>query len=189
MQTSAAVPSSAPFVHSPLVEPSPDSMSVSDPDGQVIRLPAYAKGALPITLVKKAPFEIKAQALFTNLDRRSGSLRTPPRFAIRVVQSGQTVFHRQYSADQTSLTQALETALRWISTHLRQQRWSYLCSWPLLSLWTFSIAVGWLFEPIVGWLSFLPLFAGLPFSFYLAPQNLENAPNHCLDRRLQLGTK
>jgi TraM recognition site of TraD and TraG len=170
MQTSAAVPSSAPFVHSPLVEPSPDSMSVSDPDGQVIRLPAYTKGALPITLVKKAPFEIKAQALFTNLDRRSGSLRTPPRFAIRVVQSGQTVFHRQYSADQTSLTQALETALRWISTHLRQQRWSYLCSWPLLSLWTFSIAVGWLFEPIVGWLSFLPLFAGLPFSFYLAPK-------------------
>ena len=48
--------------------------------------------------------------------------------------------------------------------------WEYLCSWPLLSLWTFSIAVGWLFEPIVGWLSFLPLFAGLPFSFYLAPK-------------------
>jgi type IV secretory system conjugative DNA transfer VirD4/TraG family protein len=170
MQTSATVPSSAHFIHSPPIEPSPDSMSVSDPDGKVIRLPAYAKGALPITLLRKAPFEIKAQSLFTNPDHRSDALPTLTRFSIRVVQSGQTVFHRRYSAHQTSLAQALAIALRWISVRRRQERWQYICSWPLLSLWTFSIALGWLFEPIVGWFSFLPLFAGLPFSFYLAPK-------------------
>jgi hypothetical protein len=170
MQSSATVPSSAHFVDSPQVEPSPDSMSVPGPDGNLIRLPAYSKNVQPITLVKKAPFEIKAQTLFTNLDHRSDAHRTWPRFAIRIVHSGQTVFHRRYSAHQTSLTQALATALRWISARRRQVSWEYLCSWPLLSLWAFSIAVGWLFEPIVGWLSFLPLFAGLPFSFYLAPK-------------------
>jgi hypothetical protein len=145
-------------------------MSISGPDGKVIRLPAYSKNVQPITLLKKAPFEIKAQTLFTNLDHQSDAHRTRPRFAIRIVQSGQTVFYRQYLAHQTSLSEALATALCWISARRRQEQWEYLYSWPLLSLWTFSIAVGWLFEPIVGWLSFLPLFAGLPFSFYLAPK-------------------
>jgi TraM recognition site of TraD and TraG len=145
-------------------------MSVSGPDGNLIRLPTYAKGALSITLAREASFEIKAQSLFPYLDHRSGAHRTLPRFAIRVVQSGHTVFHRRYSAQETSLAQALATAVRWIRARRRQIGWEYIGSWPLLSLWTFSIAVGWLFEPIVGWLSFLPLFAGLPFSFYLAPK-------------------
>jgi hypothetical protein len=43
-------------------------MSISGPDGKVIRLPAYSKNVQPITLLKKAPFEIKAQALYTSLD-------------------------------------------------------------------------------------------------------------------------
>ena len=31
------------------------------------------------------------------------------------------------------------------------------------------MAVGWFFEPVVGWLSYLPLLIGFPFSFYFAP--------------------
>jgi hypothetical protein len=167
-QTSA-VTSSGNFVDSPPIEQSPDSMSVSGPDGRVMRLPAYSKGALSITLAQTGHFEIKAQSLFPNLDHGLGVNQTLPRFAIRVVKSDHTVYQRRYSAHETSLAQALAIAVRWISARRHRERWEYICSWPLLSLWTFSIAVGWLFEPIVGWLSFLPLFVGIPFSFYFAP--------------------
>src|ERR1700724_2904215 len=34
---------------------------------------------------------------------------------------------------------------------------------------TVSVAGGCFFEPFGGWLSFLPLFLGIPFSFYFAP--------------------
>jgi len=79
------------------------------------------------------------------------------------------VYQRRYSAHETSLAVALANALRWIRTRRNEERWSYVCSWPLLTLWAFSIAVGWLFEPIVGWFSYLPLFVGFPFSFCFAP--------------------
>jgi TraM recognition site of TraD and TraG len=169
IQTSAAVTSPGNFVDNPPVEQSPDSMSVSGPDDRVIRLPAYSKGALSITLARTEHFEVKAQSLFPSRDHGSGGHRPMPRFGVRVVKGGHTVYQRRYSAHETSLAQALSTALHWINARRRQERLEYICSWPLLILWTFSIAVGWLLEPIVGWSSFLPLFVGIPFSFYFAP--------------------
>ena len=169
VQISASVTSPGKFVDSPPAAPSPDSMSVSGPDGTVIRLPAYGKGAVAMKLAQRGQLEIKAQPLFPILDRGSVLHKLLPRFAIRVVESGQTIYQQRYSAHETSLAEALAAAVRWIGDHTCKQRWKYLRSWPLLSLWTFSIAVGWLFEPIVGWFSYLPLLVGLPFSFYGAP--------------------
>ena len=133
------------------------------------RLPAYSSGAVSITLAKTGHFEFKAQSLFPNIHQGSGVSQPLPRFAIRIVESGQTVYHRRYTAHETSLAQALAIATRWTRSRRRQERLEFISSWPLLFLWTFSIAVGWVFEPIVGWFSFLPLLAGIPFSFYFAP--------------------
>src|SRR3984893_676490 len=169
MQIFAAATSPGNFIDNPPVEQSPDCLSVAGPHNSVIRLPAYSKDAISVKLAQTAQFEIKAQSLFPNLDHGLEVNRLLPRFGIRVVKSGHTVYRRRYSAHETSLAQALATALCWINARRRQERWEYICSWPLLSLWTFSVAVGWLFEPIVGWLSFLPLFLGIPFSFYFAP--------------------
>ena len=167
--TSAVATSPGNLVDGPPLEPSPDSMSVSGPDGNLIRLPAYSKHAVSMKLAQSRQFEIKAQSLFPNLDRASGSNRLLARFALRVVMGGQTVYQRRYSAHETSLAQALAAALRWISARRGQERWKHLCSWPLLCLWMFSLAVGWFFEPVVGWFSYLPLLIGFPFSFYFAP--------------------
>jgi TraM recognition site of TraD and TraG len=169
MQIFTAATSPGNFIDHPPVEQSPDCLSVPGPQNSVIRLPAYSKDAISVKLAQTGEFEIKAQSLFPNLDHGLEVHRLLPRFGIRVVKSGHTVYRRRYSAHETSLAQALATALRWINARRRQERWEYICSWPLLSLWTFSVAVGWLFEPIVGWLSFLPLFLGIPFSFYFAP--------------------
>jgi hypothetical protein len=157
------------FPGDPSIEQSPGSMSVRGPDGRVIRLPVYSKDVTSIILRKIGTSEIRAQTLFPNPDQRSSPRLVSPRFAISVLQTGRTVYQRRHSADETSLSEALETALRWINDQGRHQRWNYISSWPLLSLWIFSIATGWFFEPVVGWLSFLPLFIGLPFSFYFAP--------------------
>jgi TraM recognition site of TraD and TraG len=169
MQIFTAATSPGNFIDNPPVEQCPDCLSVAGPQNSVIRLPAYSKDAISVKLARTGEFEIKAQSLFPNLDHGLEVHRLLPRFGIRVVKSGHTVYRRRYSAHETSLAQALATALRWINARRRQERWEYICSWPLLSLWTFSVAVGWLFEPIVGWLSFLPLFLGIPFSFYFAP--------------------
>jgi hypothetical protein len=169
IQSSAALTSPAKFVENAPVEQFPDSLSVPSPDGSVIRLPEYSKGAPSISLARAGHFEIKAQSLFPILDHRSGGGRLLPRFAIRVIKSGDTVYERRYSAHETSLAQALAAAAHWSSSRRRQERWEYVCSWPLLALWTFCVALAWLFEPIVGWLSFLPLLAGFPFSFYFGP--------------------
>ena len=48
-------------------------------------------------------------------------------------------------------------------------RFSYIHSLPLLLLWTICLSLGWLFEPVVGWISFLPLFVSLPIGWYFAP--------------------
>ena len=50
-------------------------------------------------------------------------------------------------------------------------RYTYL---PLIGLfvlliWSACLAAGWLFHPLVGWLSYLPLFVGIPFGWYFAP--------------------
>ena len=104
--------SSSVFITTPrnLDEPaidSADSMSVPGPDGVAKRLPAYSKGAARITLAQLGSFEIKAQMLFSTIDQHSGLDR--PRFAIRVLNDGQTVYQRQYIAGETSLLQALAT--------------------------------------------------------------------------------
>jgi hypothetical protein len=140
----------ATFADQPPIEQSPGSMSVSGPGEKVIRLPAYSKRALSIKLAESGSFDVKAQSLFPNLDCPPGVTRLFPRFAIKIVKGGHPVYQRRYSAHQTSLAEALANALRWISNRRRQERWSYVCSWPLLFLWMFSIAVGWIFKPIVG---------------------------------------
>jgi hypothetical protein len=169
-QTSAAVSSPGNLTNNPPLQQSPDSMSMSGPDERVIRLPSYGKGAISVTLAQSGHFEIKAQSLFPNVKHGSGVKPLLPRFAIRVVQNGRSVYQRRYAAHETSLAQAFATALRWVSARRFQERWKYVCSWPVLSLWAFSMAVGWLFEPVIGWLSFLPLFASIPFSFSFAPE-------------------
>jgi hypothetical protein len=80
-----------------------DAMSVLGHGGVVSRLPPYSKGVAPITLAQLGSFEIKAQTLFPTIYRESDFIRQVPRFAIRVVRDGQTVYQRRYSARETSL--------------------------------------------------------------------------------------
>ena len=150
-------------------EQSPDTMSAPGPGGVVIRLPPYSKGVAPMTLAQLESFEIKAQTLFPTIHHQSGISRQVPRFAIRVVRDGQTVYQQRYSARETSLLQALTTAISWVRFRRRQERLEYIGSLPALTLWTFCMAVGWLFQPIVGWLSLLPLLVSIPFGWYFAP--------------------
>ncbi len=161
MQTFATVGNPDDFADNPT--------SVTGPDGGMARLAASSKGALATTLAQIGQFEIKAHWLFPNLQPATGDAQLLRRFAIRIVQSGSTVYQRRYLAREISLDQAFAAAVHWVNDQRRQERWAYVSSRPLLILWAFSIALGWLFEPIVGWLSFLPLFVGLPFSFYFAP--------------------
>jgi hypothetical protein len=170
---STVVNSSGNFIDSPPIEHSADSMAVSGPDGGVRRLPAYSKGAISISLAQKGHFEIVARSLFPKLDQGSAGNRIFPRYAIKVLSSGQTIYRRCYSTQETTLAQALACAIGWMNARRSQERWKYICSWPPLSLWIFALAIGWFFEPVVGWLSFLPLFAGLPFGFYFAPPLLK----------------
>jgi hypothetical protein len=150
-------------------EQSPDIISVPGPDGVTIRLPPYANGVAPITLAQLGPFEIKAETLFPTIYQQSGFQGQAPRFAIRVVHQGQTVYQQRYSARQTSLLEALTMATRWFRFRRRQERWEYIGSLPVLSLWVFCMAIGWFLSTIVGWLSFLPLFVSIPFGWYIAP--------------------
>jgi hypothetical protein len=119
MQASAGVTSPGKFVDSPSDGQSPDSMSVSGTDGTLLRLPAYSEGAVSIKLAQRGRFEITAQSLFPKIDDRSAINRLLPRFAIRVLESGQTVYQRRYSANETSLPEALAAAVRWIGDHSR----------------------------------------------------------------------
>jgi Type IV secretion-system coupling protein DNA-binding domain len=167
--TGVAAATHADFVDNPPAEQSPDNISVLGPDGVAIRLPPYAKGLLPITLARLGSFEIKAETLFPTTYQQSGFRPQAPRFAIRVVNEGLTIYQRRYSAGETSLFQALTAATSWVRFRRGQERWEYLGSLPALLLWTFCLAVGWLFQPIVGWLSFLPLFVSVPLGWYFAP--------------------
>jgi hypothetical protein len=149
-------------------------MSMAGPDGSVIQLPAYSSGGPSITLTRNGHFEIRAQSLFPNLLPTSSGPALSPRFSIKVVTGGKTVYERRYVAGATSLTQALTTALKWTRGCRRRERFTYTCCWPLLFLWAFSIVVGWFLEPVLGWLGFLPLLAGVPFSFYFAPSGAKS---------------
>ncbi len=146
-----------------------DCMSLTDGDGNCIRLPDYSPDAGLIILGRQDGFEISGRPLFPGLDRQKGIARIRPRFAIRVAESNRIVYQRRYSADETSLEEAVADAWRWIGLHKRQARATYICSAPLLVLWLTAGLFAWLFQPIVGWFSFLPLLIGFPFSFYFAP--------------------
>jgi len=167
--TGAAAATHADFDHNAPAEQYPDTMSAPGPGGVARRLPPYSKGVAPMTLAQLGSFEIKAQTLFPMIYQQSGFSRQVPRFAIRVVRDGQTVYERRYSASETSLLQALTTATSWVRFRRRQERLEYVSSFPALSLWTFCMAIGWLFQPIVGWFGFLPLLVSIPFGWYFAP--------------------
>jgi hypothetical protein len=167
--TSVAPVASVAFDDNASAKQSPDSISVPGPGGVTVRLPPYSKGVAPVTLVQLGSFEIKAQTLFPAIYHHAGFNRRVPRFAIRVVRTGQTVYQQRYSASNTSLSQAFTAAASWVRYRRRQERLEYIGSLPALSLWTFCMAAGWLFLPVVGWLSFLPLLVSIPFGWYLAP--------------------
>ena len=76
-----------------------------------------------ITLAQTGQFEIKAQSLFPNIHQGSGVSQPLPRFAIRIVESGQTVYHRRYTAHEISLAQALATATRWTDPAGARRDW------------------------------------------------------------------
>jgi hypothetical protein len=147
----------------------PDSMSLLDSDGISIRLPNYGEKTGAISLGKQGDFEITGQALFPVLDHEPGAARVRLRFAVRVVERGKTIYQRRYSANKTTLQEAVADARCWIVSRRREERANYICSPPLLLLWLAAGAFGWVFEPIVGWFSFLPLLIGFPFSLYFAP--------------------
>ena len=146
-----------------------DALSAPGSEGIAVRLPPYSKDLAPLTLARSGPFEIRAQTLFPTIDRESGPARQVPRFAIRVVRDGQMIYQQRYSASETSLLQALNIATSWVRFRRRQERLEYLSSLPAISLRTFCMAIGWLFHPIVGWLSLLPLFVSMPVGWYFAP--------------------
>jgi GTPase SAR1 family protein len=147
----------------------PDSMSAPGPNGDRIRIPSYARPAQMVILGKIGPLEISAQPLFPKLDLLPGGTRLQPRFAIIVTNGGQIIYQRRYLASDTSVDKALATARRWIRSHRRKERFRYICSWPLLGIWLASAGFAWLFQPIVGWISFIPLFIGIPVGFSLSP--------------------
>ena len=146
-----------------------ETLSALGPDGIAVHIPPYSENLAPVTLGRLGSFEIRAQTLFPTNDRKSGFNSPVPRFAIRVLSDDQTVYQQRYSGTQTSLSQALAAATRWIRFRRRQERLEYIGSLPAMSLWTFCMAIGWLFHPIVGWLSLLPFFVSLPVGWYFAP--------------------
>src|SRR5260370_15925918 len=122
-------------------EQSPHPMTAPGPDGAVSPQPPYSKGVAPITLAQLGSFEIKAQTLFPTICQQSGFGHQVPRFAIRVVRDGQTVYQRRYSARETSLLQALTTANSWVRFRRRQERWEYIGSFAALSLLMFLMSL------------------------------------------------
>jgi len=146
-----------------------DSMSFAGKDGQSIRLPDYGKGTPKIRLGRQGHFEISGHALFPLLEQEQGTTRIRSRFAVRIAECSRTVYQCRYFADETTLPDAVAHARRWIASRRREELTAYICSPPLLLLWLAATGFAWLFEPIVGWFSFLPLLIGFPFSLYFAP--------------------
>src|SRR6516162_9635455 len=146
-----------------------DSMSILTPDGRVLRLPDYSKAATPINLRKCEGYEIRAEALPPILRQNSDGILSVPRFAIRIARGERTVHHRRYAGDQATLTEASVAAVQWIRQHRLRLKLSYVCSMPLLVLWAICLAVAWYFEPVVRWISFLPLFVTVPIGWGFAP--------------------
>ena len=152
-----------------LPEPTPDFVSAPRPNGARVRLPNYSHPAQVVKLGQMGQLEISAQPLFPALECLPEKRRFQPRFAIRVTHGGRTLYERRYLAFDTSLEEGVATARQWIESQRRKERFRYICSWPLLAIWLVSAGFAWLFQPIVGWVSFIPLFIGVPVSFSLPP--------------------
>ena len=148
---------------------SSDSMTIVGADGCVVRLADYSKTAVPIKLTELEGHEIRAEALFPIIRKNSDGLRRVPRFAIRIVRDNLTVYHRRHAGDETTLTHAFAAAVDWIRRYQRRAKLEYIRSLPLLFLWTICLVLGWFFQPIVGWVSFLPLFVSVPLGWCFAP--------------------
>src|ERR1700736_2231865 len=122
---STVVNSPGNLIDSPPIEHPSDAMAVSGPDGRVRRLPVYSKGAVSISLAQRGHFEIVARSLFPKLEQGSAGNRASPRYAIKVLSSGQTIYRRCYSTHETTLAQALATAVTWMNARRIQGRWKY----------------------------------------------------------------
>ena len=146
-----------------------DSMSMLSPDGSLLRLPDYSKAAAPVKLMKFRGYEIRGEALPPIFRQNSDGIRSLPRFAIRIAHGERTVHHRTYAGDEATLTEASAAAVDWIRQQSLHLKLSYISSVPLLLLWTICLALGWFFEPVVGWISFLPLFVSVPIGWCFAP--------------------
>jgi Type IV secretion-system coupling protein DNA-binding domain len=156
-----------------LPEPNPDFMSAPGPGGVRVRLPNYSHPAQVVKLGQIGHLEISVQPLFPTLESRPEKRCFQPRFAITVRHGGQTLYQRRYLACDTSLDEAFATARRWIESRRRKERLCSICSWPLLTIWLASAGFAWLFQPIVGWVSFIPLFIGIPVGFSLSPPRMK----------------
>src|SRR5215831_17411372 len=146
-----------------------DSMSILTPDGSLLRLPDYSKAAAPIKLMKFGGYEIRGEALPPIFRRTSDGILSVPRFAVRITDGERTVHHRRYAGDKATLAEASATAVHWVRRHRLGLKLSYVCSIPLLLVWTICLAVGWFCEPVLGWISFLPLFVTVPIGWRFAP--------------------
>ena len=148
---------------------SSDSMTIVGADGCVVRLTDYSKTAVPLKLMELEGHEIRAEGLFPIFRKNSDGLARIPRFAIRIVRDNLTVYHRRHAGDETTLTHASAAAVDWIRRYRQRAKLEYICSFPLLFLWMICLALGWFFQPIVGWVSFLPLFVSVPLGWCFAP--------------------
>src|SRR5262245_6317084 len=145
------------------------SVTLLRPDGSLLLLPDPSQSASPIRLMMFQGFEIRGESLLPIFRRSSAGVVRVPRFAIRIARGNRTIYHKRYAADESTLGQASAAAVHWIRRHELGLRFSYIHSIPLLLLWTICLTLGWLFQPIVGWISFLPLFVSLPVGWYFAP--------------------
>jgi hypothetical protein len=157
------------FREGPESKRSSDSMTIVGVDGCVVRLADYSKTAVPLKLMELEGHEIRAEALFPIFRRNSDGFARIPRFAIRIVRDNLTVYHRRHAADETTLTHASAAAVDWIRRYRRRAKLDYIRSFPLLFLWMICLALGWFFQPVVGWVSFLPLFVSAPLGWFFAP--------------------
>ena len=159
----------------PESERSFDSMTIFAPDGSLLRLPDHSKSATPIRLMTFEGFEIRGESLLPIFRRCPAGVVRVPRFAIRIEHGNRTIYHRRYAGDESTLGKASAAAVLWIRRYKLRLRFSYIHSVPLFLLWTICLTLGWLFEPVVGWISFLPLFVSLPVGWYFAPLTSKKA--------------
>jgi hypothetical protein len=152
-----------------------DSMTLVRPDGSVLRLPDYSKASGPVTLMERDGYEIQGQALFPVHRKTADGILKIPRFAVTLRCGHRTFYHRRYVAGKATLTRAVAEAVDWLGPHRHSIRFSYIRSLPLLLLWSVCLALGWFFEPVVGWLSFLPMLVSMPLGWCCAPLRSKKA--------------